>query len=246
MGNQVYGLPPTADQLLEDLVRACAADLAGPTAGSVPSELRLDAPSGTRYAYALPTAGPPTRSVSAVLNDRRTIRDFAPGPLPAKVLGEVLKATLSQDRRMASGETEAGNGLTPVVVVRAATGIEPGVYEAGAAGNCLYWHGALSQEAWRLLFFQSQLESAPVLILMAGSPAAAWHRDAAQGYLRLVRRAGAAAYAGWLAALQQGYDGCLMGSTLPSPQLNEAAGFDPAGRRPLIALAIGLRVESPG
>ncbi|MFD8230198.1 nitroreductase family protein [Streptomyces massasporeus] len=245
MDHQVYSLPQTADQLLEDLVTACASGPAGPAACPVPPELRLDPPSGTQYAYALPTAGPPTRSVSAVLTNRRSIRDFAPGPLAAKVLTAVLTAALSHDHRMAPGETEAGNALSPVLVVREATGIGPGVYEAGAEGNCLYWYGSLSQEAWRSLFIQPQLQSAPALMLMTGSPAAAWHRDAAQGHLRLLRRAGAAAYAGWLAALQQGHDGCLMGSTLPSPQLNKAACFDPASRRPLIALAIGLRAQSP-
>ncbi|WP_406131389.1 nitroreductase family protein [Streptomyces sp. NBC_00989] len=250
-----FPLPATAQHLLEDLLRAYQAGPAGEV-GPVPRRLRPGLPADTADSYPLPPPAPPLRSPRAVLDDRRTVRDFAPTPLPGTVLAAALTAAREHDARTAPGETQAGNGLTPVVVVRRATGFAPGVYGADPAAlngadpapdslNSLYRYGSLTPQGWNCLFSGPQFASAPVLILMVGSIGAAWHRHGAPGHPRLLRRAGSAAYAGWLAAARRGYGAAILGATLPSPELSATARLDPLSRRPLVALALGTAAPDP-
>jgi hypothetical protein len=239
-----FALQADAEQLVNDLLHAYAAAQPG-TRGPVPDHLRPDLLIDTALSHPLPPAALPHRSLHAALGDRRTVRDFAPEPLTDAVLSATLAAAREQDARMAPGEAEAGNGLTPVVLVRRATGIGPGVYGSGPAVNSLYRYGPLTPQAWDCLFSDPQFGSAPVLVLMVGSVEAAWHRHGAPGHLRLLRRAGSAAYAGWLAALRRGCGAAILGATRPSPEISATARLDQASRRPLVALALGTAAPDP-
>lgn len=253
-----FALPATAQPLVDDLLHAYTAGPAG-AVGPVPRRLRPDLPDGPAHSYPLPSPAPSLRSPQAVLEDRRTVRDFAATPLPGTVLAATLTAAREHDARTAPGEARAGNGLRPVVVIRRAAGFDPGVYGAepeapGAdpdipdtepALNSLRRYGPLTPRGWNCLFSDSQFASAPVLVLMVGSIGAAWHRHGAPGHLRLLRRAGSAAYAGWLAALRHGCDAGILGATLPSPEVSAAARLDPVSRRPLVALALGTAAPDP-
>ncbi|MGW3150932.1 nitroreductase family protein [Streptomyces sp. NPDC001177] len=237
-----FPLPAPAQRLVGDLLHAYTAGSAGEV-GPVPRRLRPDLPVDT--VHPLPPPAPPLRSLQAALDDRRTVRDFAPTHLPGTVLAATLTGVRDHDARTAPGENQAGNGLTPVVVIRRVTGFDPGVYGTGPALNSLHHYGPLTPQGWNCLFPDPQFGSAPVLVLMVGSIGAAWHRHGAPGHLRLLRRAGSAAYAGWLAALRHGFGAAILGATLPSPELSAMAQLDPVSRRPLAALALGTADPGP-
>ncbi|AEW99934.1 nitroreductase family protein [Streptantibioticus cattleyicolor] len=239
-----FPLPATPQQLADGLLRAYAAGQPG-AGGTVPPRLRPGLPAGTAPRHRLPPPAPPLRSLHAVLDERRTVRDFAATPLPDAVLAAVLAAAREHDARTAPGETRAGNGLAPLVVARRVAGLTPAVYGTGPDPACLYRYGPLTSPAWHCLFADPQIAGAPVLVVMAGSVAAACIRHGARGHLRLLRRAGSAVHAGWLAALQRGYGGVILGATLPSPELSATARLDPVSRRPLAALALGTPGPDP-
>ncbi|GCB48182.1 nitroreductase family protein [Streptomyces sp. NL15-2K] len=190
----------------------------------------------TAEAIPLPPATPPVLDPDAVLARRRTVRRFTDGAVPLGVVSAMLAEQAETDSRLAPGESAQGNGIELVVFANQVTGLPAGLYEAG--DEELRPRGEVDMVS---VLGQPGFASAALTVLVLGSIAAAVHRHGSGGYLRLLRRAGAAGHACWLAALARGFDGAVHANVRVSNQLIDAAGLDAFSRRALFSVAVGSK-----
>ena len=177
-----------------------------------------------------------------VLAVRRTVRSFADVPLDKALLDAVLAAGDRIDRRLFAEDRRACGRLETLVVTRAVTGMPAGVHTI-TADSGREFHGPLPESAWQSIQMTPEMCTAPVLIVPAGNLDAAHRAFGGPGHLRMRRRAGAVAHAMWLAALEAGLAGGIVGAIRPNRDFRRIAVLDPLRRSPLLALAIGRPKE---
>jgi len=186
---------------------------------------------------ALPEPGDPG-ALDALLRRRTSVRTWARTPLAQEEVRTVVRAAGDADARLWPGEAAAGQGLELLLVAWRVAGLAPGLY----AGLGLERAGELpTGPAAQELVLQVEYAEAPALVLVLGDLAAAEARHGCHGHRLALLRAGAAAHAGWLAALGAGLVGGVFAGLLPGP-LRGLAGVDGASRAQLFALAIGHAV----
>lgn len=186
----------------------------------------------------------PASEADAVLAARRTVRRFAGQPVGKAVLEDILTAGDRLDRRLFAEDRRACGLLETVVVARDVTGLPTGVHTVAPELAGGEFNGPLAESAWRAIHMVPTLCTAPVLIVPTGNLAAADRHFGAHGHLRTRRRAGAIAYAMWLAALAAGLAGGMTGALRPDHDFRRVSRFDPLRRCPLTALAIGYPQEA--
>lgn len=181
----------------------------------------------------------PDDALDGILSARRTVRSFTDTPVDRATLDTILAAADSLDRQLFAEDRRACGRLDMIVVARNVTGVPSGVHTI--AGDPARWRfdGPLPESAWLAIQFAPDMATAPVLIVPCGNLDAACRRFGGHGHLRMRRRAGAVAYAAWLAALAAGLAGGIATGTRPNRDFRRVARLDPLRRSPLLALAVG-------
>jgi hypothetical protein len=151
-------------------------------------------------------------SLARALPERRSVRQFASGPVPSRLLEFACQTGLQVERAgwpaVVHGECGIGIGVAAWDV----TGLPRGIYRYLPAERRFV--PVTGPEI--LGGLRSAYAPAPALLLVYGSLDKAREHNTANGYQRLLVRAGALGYAAQLAALSTGLWGCPFGSASSS------------------------------
>jgi nitroreductase len=182
-------------------------------------------------------SAPKAAQLESVLRKRRSVRAFAPDAVPAESVARAIDAAIEADCELWGPEVDAGVELELVLVAWDVTTLRPGVHVRTGEEFCRI-ASLPDRSAHGAIALQTDLQSAPALLLASGNLLAACALHGDHGYRMLLTRAGAACQTAWLAAIDSGLAGAVF------------AGFQPAAarhilgasmaRRQLLALALGL------
>ncbi|MCF3121190.1 MULTISPECIES: nitroreductase family protein [Streptomyces] len=218
---------------------------------------RDPAPAGTATATAparpeappLVPLGPPVRfparqrersSLLTVLEKRRSIRFFGPGPVDASLVADVAARGIEAD--LASWPQEAERlPLQINVVAFRLGGLEPGMYgldTSGAERSYVRVAPLPEGEALRGLTIQREFCDSAAIISLAADLDRASELHGAHGYRTLMTRTAAAAYTMWLDAVAVGLVGTVFAGFIPA-SVRLPLRSDGASRHQLFALALG-------
>lgn len=176
--------------------------------------------------------------VESVLRSRTSERHYAPGCVDLDDLDAVVRASARADALAWPQECGAGLTLAFLTVAWRVEGLAPGCY---AHLESVEWVSEVPVGlAARATVLQPEYSEAPALVLLFGNIVAATGRHGDHGYRHLLVRAGAAAHAGWLAALGRGLVGSVFAGFLPDAARAMTGRCDMAARQ-LLALAVGCR-----
>ena len=225
------------DELIQEFIETLASRWPG-VPGEVPRRLRLGADTVT-VAARQPVIG--LDEVDQMLRDPHSVRLYRPRPVSMLDILAAVVDGLAADSRLHPAEGPAGNGIEMLALARRITGANPGVHLV--RGMRSEWLGELDEDTWLSLFSDDGFAEAPVLLLLLGSPGAAWHRAGPSGYMSLLRRAGMVVHRTWLRALGAGLSGGLIESPEKSIALSRLARLDPQRRRCLLGLVLGYRED---
>ena len=228
----------SVNELAHELIEALASGQPA-VSGPVPAHLRLAARAVTVAAQD-PVIG--LDEVDQRLRGLHSVQRYRAEPVAMRDILAAIADGLAADSRLHPAEGPAGNGIEVLALARRITGAAPGVHLV--SGMRSEWLGELDRDTWLSLFNNDGFAQAPVLLLVLGSPGAAWHRAGPIGYMSLLRRAGIVAHRTWLRALGEGLSGGLVESPEKSIALSRLAGLDPQRRRCLLGLVIGYREDS--
>ncbi|WFF02776.1 hypothetical protein [Micromonospora sp. WMMD964] len=189
-----------------------------------------------RYAPDDGAAEPVTDGVplAAVLEGRRSVREFTETPVAEVTLRAVLRRATRAQRDQWPVDRHPDPGLRLLLAVRRADGPGRGLFTPTPAGDLL----PLGVPDW-LDDLADVYADAPVFALVCGDPAG-MGREAAGG---LLVRIGALGYAIWLAARTHGLECAVFGAGHYLVR-REAAGLRP-GARHLFTVALGHPAPSP-
>ena len=176
--------------------------------------------------------------IESLLRSRTSERHYATRSLTVEDLDAVVRAAARADS--VAWPEECGVGLTLgfLTVAWRVEGLAPGCYAHGV-GVELVAEVPIGPAA-RSTVLQPEYSEAPALVLVFANLAAAVGRHGDHGYRHLLVRAGAAAYAGWLAALGRGLVGSIFAGFLPDAARAMTGRGDIVARQ-LLALAVGYR-----
>ncbi|MEV5975726.1 nitroreductase family protein [Streptomyces sp. NPDC052114] len=217
---------------------------------------RAPAPAGTAAAPARPAPrppvplGPPVRfaarqrersSLLTVLEKRRSVRFFGPGPVDASLVADVAARGMEAD--LASWPDEAERlPLEINVVAFRLDGLEPGMYGLDAAGGAERSYVRVAPlpegEALRGLTIQREFCDSAAIVSLAADLDLASELYGAHGYRTLMTRTAAAAYTMWLDAVAVGLVGTVFAGFIPA-SVRLPLRSDGASRHQLFALALG-------
>jgi nitroreductase len=208
--------------------------------------------SGRRTPQAPPPLGPPVRfsarrrdraPLLTVLEKRRSVRFFDPGPVDASLVADV--AALGVEADLASWADEAERlPLQISVVAFRLDGLEPGMYslDTGARGGTERSYVQVAPlpegDALHDLTVQREFCDSAAIISLAADLDRAGELHGAHGYRTLMTRAGAAAYTMWLDAVAVGLVGTVFAGFIPA-SVRLPLRSDGASRHQLFALALG-------
>jgi len=183
----------------------------------------------------------PMDDLAQVLVARRSIRRYAPRPLPAKVTAAI--ATLA-DEVNTLRERRGGLALRLrlwAVVTHSADGLPAGVYVA-EDGALRPRRGALTAGEREALGQQKGFAHAPLLLLVTGDFELTVRGFGARGYREMLMRAGAMLARAQLAAGSWGVGACLWGG-IAEEAWGPALGIDRYRDCPLFAASLGYADE---
>uniref|UniRef100_A0AAU3GWG5 Nitroreductase family protein n=1 Tax=Streptomyces sp. NBC_01401 TaxID=2903854 RepID=A0AAU3GWG5_9ACTN len=229
-------------------------DLAGELLTAFRAPAPAQAPGPGRVRSAPVPLGPAIRfpaqerereSLRTVLERRRSIRFFGPGPVDASLVADVVAGGLTQDAETWPQEQEHCPLQTDVVAFRL-DGLEPAMYSldthAGTerAGERSYVQVAPlpEPEARHDLTLQWEFCDSAAIISIAADLDRASEVHGAHGYRLLMSRAAAAAYAMWLDAVALGLVGTVFAGFIPA-SVRQPLRSDGASRHQIFALALG-------
>lgn len=210
-----------------------------PAPADVPSHLRLAHVDNGAIRIALPAPLAASHGLQRSLNARASVRTFGEGAIDLAQLATILRVAIDGDRIDWPGEAEAGVDLQLTVVAWRVDGLEPGVwrYEPGTHALARVGRAPRADEA-SALTLQLEFTTAPALIFITGSLAAACARHGSWGHRQLLLRGGAAGERLWIAALGIGLTGSVFAGFLPRAA-REFAGIDGYLQASLLAFAVG-------
>ena len=210
----------------------------GAPPGAVPASVRRS-PLVNGPRVALPQPTPATAGLEDALRRRTAIRSFSSAPLRGSELATMAAAAHAWDHEMWAQDVDAGVSLEIFAAAWRVEGLATGLYRYEPQDGSLRWAATLPMgEAAEDLVMQREFAWAPLLLVVTGNLAAAISHRGSHGHRLLLLRAGAAAYASWLAALGMGLAGSLFAGMLPGA-MRELAGADGYTRASLFAFAVG-------
>ncbi len=143
------------------------------------------------------------KTLGGALNQRSSVRSFAPRPLTAADVQTLLRTALANN-------ILADSGLIASVFVQNVTGLAAGVYTYDAMSDLLVKErAALPQKRVSSLFFQPGYAQCPFIVWFSGDVAAA-HLKNAGGYQTLLVRSGLLGHRLWMAAIVLELSGVLL------------------------------------
>jgi hypothetical protein len=177
--------------------------------------------------------------VRSVLDRRTSVRFFGDRPLAPEGLTSVLRRILDEDADAFPGEADGGSAIELLVAPLRVEGVAPALYAVQDGGELTLDHVAdLPAGRYDDLVLQREFAGAAALVFVMGSLRAAEDRHGAHGHRLGLVRAGAAAHAGWLHAIEASLTGTVFAGALPTA-LRGLAGVDGSERTQLFALAVG-------
>ncbi len=198
----------------------------------------------------LPAA--PDGAVQALAARRRSVRAFAPAPLPLATLAAMLRATygvLGPDPMQGGGHflrraVPSAGGLYPLelyLLVNRVEGVAPGIYHFDAIGEALE---QVSDANWRsgaaeIFYTWPFVEDAPVILCLGAVFGRAQKKYGPRGYRYILLEAGHAAQNLCLAAVEAGLDTLCMGG-YRDMALNRLIGLEPPAEGVVYSVALGV------
>ena len=256
LASVVYRDPPGRDDPAElyheasKLVPATAGRmLAGVAAlAASPPLLRVVADASLRRPEAplvpLPTPLPLTRPLGSVLTDRRSQRDFEPGPVTAAALAALLEAAYGETGSLGEGQPlracPSAGALYPLdvfVAVRAADSLDRGLYRFEPSEHGLESLGDAAGVA-AATANPELAESAAVLVVLAATFWRSRFKYGLRAYRFTLLEAGHAAQNLLLAATALGLAAAPLGGFFDG-RMDEALALDGVDRGSLYAIAVG-------
>lgn len=210
---------------------------------------RRPVPRAERPPLAPPVAVPPSdpartgaeRDLASTLRSRRSTRLWAPEPVDAAELLDLLAAAAADEVR---GRAPGAPALPPLEVTAVALrvdGLAPGIHDLDPTSRTATHLAPLPpSERLRELTLQAEFcDAAVILSLGADLSSAGPH-----AYREQMTRASVTAYGAWLAAVARGWVGSVFAGLLPAA-LRGPLGSDGVSRHQLFALALGLPAAYP-
>ncbi len=190
------------------------------------------------------TAAPSPRTpLEQLQRERLSERFYADRPVAAEVIAGLVAAAGGFDEA-AWPDREAGAGLQFLVAARAVTGLRPAIHLADPRSGRFTAIGELPIGAAAAdLVLQLEFAQAPAILMVCGPLASSLDRHGEHGHRLLLSRAGAAAYAGWLTALDHGLAGSIFAGFLAAA-LRPLVPVDGYHTTQLLALAVGHPLDS--
>ncbi|MFF7727401.1 hypothetical protein [Streptomyces sp. NPDC008001] len=227
--------------------RAPAPAAAGTAAAPAPAPLapRPPAPLGPPVRFS--TRQRDRASLRTVLEKRRSVRFFGPGPVDASLVADVAARGIQADLESWPGERERLPLQINVVAFRL-SGLEPGMYalDAGTPTERSYVRVAPLPEGEALhgLTIQREFCDSAAIVSLGADLDLASRLHGAHGYRTLMTRAAAAAYTMWLDAVAVGLAGTVFAGFIPA-SVRLPLRSDGASRHQLFALALGGALVPP-
>ncbi|HET6858717.1 MAG TPA: nitroreductase family protein [Streptomyces sp.] len=196
--------------------------------------------------------GPPVRfapreqersSLLTVLEQRRSVRFFSPGPVDASLVADVAARGIAADVASWPDDQEQVPLQVNVVAFRL-DGLDPGMYslDVGSGGGAERSYVKVAPlpegEALHALTIQREFCDSAAIISLAADLDRASALHGAHGYRTLMSRAGAAAYTMWLDAVAVGLVGSVFAGFIPA-SVRQPLRSDGASRHQIFALALG-------
>jgi hypothetical protein len=154
--------------------------------------------------------------LESLLRRRTSVRTYAPTPIAVEELAAVVDRAAAFDRA-AWPDHDAGAELEFLVAARDVTGLPVGIYLYSAAeGDFVRLADLPAGDAAEELVLQLEFAHAPAIVMVCGPLAASLDRHGEHGHRLLLTRAGAAAHAAWLTALDRGLAGSIFAGFLSS------------------------------
>jgi len=198
-----------------------------------------------RGGIVLPPPATAGTSISDVLVQRRSVREFQRRPVPLSALAAILAYAHHSDVEAWPGEDAECRPMRYIVLAQAVADLEPGAYEFDPTEKMMLSLRPLSRAEFATCFLQVEFAAAPAAIWIVGDLAAACGRHGEFGHRQLLLRAGHSAHRLWMAAIALGMAGCLIGGMVAGAgrELLEMDGYWTAG---LLGLALGFGAGAQG
>jgi nitroreductase len=172
-------------------------------------------------------------SVDEILLRRRSVREFASGPLPVSQLQAAATAARNAEAATWPARSHGTSAFEILVAAFRVDGLPKGMFVIRDAGQTrLAGPGAA-----RLDSLRGQYADAPALLLICADLNQACRAAGAAGYPSTLVRAGTMGYAAWLWAISAGLAGSVYGA--PSHRVTEVARQLDTNLRHLFTVAIG-------
>lgn len=213
-------------------------------------------PDHTPVKYATDADGPVVDGLLDVLYRRRSVRGYAPRPLPLPTLGRLLEMaypTETTDPKYVPAAaphqtTQQWNGHVTacrlVMLARNVEGLAPAAYLVDESQRILQRIGSHNLEAIDALLgeacFQREFQSAPALFLQFGSIHDAITRYGERGYRYMLFENGVMIQRLYLAASALSLSACVTGSLIQK-QVERWVGADGYNAALLNGFALGMR-----
>jgi hypothetical protein len=205
----------------------------------VPAHLRVARLDDSRRRIALPAPITSSKGLQHSLDARTSVRTYDRRAIGVAELATMLRVAIEGDRIDWPGEAEAGVDLHLTVVAWRVDGLEPAVWRYEPRTRTLAHVGrAPHADEAASLTLQMEFTTAPALVFITGSLAAACARHGGWGHRQLLLRGGAAGERLWLAALGVGLAGSVFAGFLPRAA-DDFANIDGYLDANLLAFAVG-------
>ncbi|GAB1641475.1 nitroreductase family protein [Krasilnikovia sp. MM14-A1259] len=198
----------------------------------------VDAHADAHHVVRAVAAASPATPLNGIQEQRLSIRYFDEHPVTVDVLAAITTAAAAFDQE-AWTEQAAGTDLQVLVAARDVAGLPPAIYAHRPHTETFVRVGDLpTGDESADLVLQVEFADSPAIVLICGPLAASLDRHGEHGHRLLLSRAGAAAYAGWLTAIDHGLVGSIFAGFLAT-SLRPLAPVDGYYTTQLLALAVG-------
>lgn len=186
-------------------------------------------------------AGVPADRLTALLERRCSVREFADTPVPRAQLAELCAAGTRAQTLLSARPAEGPRAVVWLVWARNVEGLPPGIHAYDEVAGDFSFVAALPDDRMWAHAVPSDFAGSPCVLLplwtMDGAPPPDGV-DATDRYLNSLLATGSSLYAAWLTALDLGLSGCLWRG-VHSALLSAVLGRGGIGSRPFLALSAG-------